>query len=46
MGQSDAPLLWYLALVSGAISGIGYLLIGIVARIVTPWTTDAPVAGR
>jgi ABC-type nitrate/sulfonate/bicarbonate transport system permease component len=42
--QSDAPLLWYLALVSGAISGIGYLLIGIVARIVAPWTSDSDVA--
>jgi ABC-type nitrate/sulfonate/bicarbonate transport system permease component len=42
--QSDAPLLWYLALVSGAISGIGYLLIGIVARIVAPWTSSADVA--
>lgn len=37
--QSDAPLLWYLALVSGLISGVGYLLVGIVARIVTPWTS-------
>ncbi|MHA6784907.1 hypothetical protein ACVGOW_28515 [Pseudonocardia saturnea] len=37
--QSDAPQLWYLALVSGLISGIGYLLVGVVARIVTPWTS-------
>ncbi|GAA3243787.1 ABC transporter permease [Pseudonocardia petroleophila] len=37
--QSDAPLLWYLALVSGLISGIGYLLVGLVARVVTPWTS-------
>ena len=39
--QADAPLLWYLALVSGLLSGAGYLLVGLVARIVTPWTTDA-----
>lgn len=40
--QGDAPVLWYLALVSGAISGIGYLLVGVVARIVAPWTTGVP----
>jgi ABC-type nitrate/sulfonate/bicarbonate transport system permease component len=37
--QSDAPQLWYLALVSGLISGLGYLAVGVVARIVAPWTT-------
>jgi ABC-type nitrate/sulfonate/bicarbonate transport system permease component len=41
--QSDAPLLWYLALISGIISGLGYLLVGLVARLVTPWTTGAEV---
>jgi hypothetical protein len=46
--QSDAPLLWYLALISGIISGLGYLLVGLVARLVTPWTTgaDVPVGVR
>lgn len=45
--QSDAPQLWYLALVSGAISGIGYLAVGLVARVVAPWTGDAtPGGGR
>jgi ABC-type nitrate/sulfonate/bicarbonate transport system permease component len=39
--QSDAPQLWYLALVSGLISGLGYLLVGLVARVVAPWTTGA-----
>ena len=43
--QSDAPQLWYLALVSGAIAGAGYLLVGLVARIVTPWTTGADAPG-
>lgn len=40
--QSDGPLLWFLALVSGAISGVAYLLIGLVARVVTPWSGGAP----
>ena len=46
--QSDAPQLWYLALVSGLISGLGYLVVGLVARIVAPWTTgvDTPVGVR
>jgi ABC-type nitrate/sulfonate/bicarbonate transport system permease component len=39
--QSDAPQLWYLALVSGLISGLGYLAVGVVARIVAPWTTGS-----
>jgi ABC-type nitrate/sulfonate/bicarbonate transport system permease component len=39
--QADAPLLWYLALVSGAISGVGYLLVGALARIATPWTSGS-----
>jgi ABC-type nitrate/sulfonate/bicarbonate transport system permease component len=46
--QSDAPQLWYLALVCGAISGLGYFLVGVVARFVTPWTTgaDSPGGGK
>jgi ABC-type nitrate/sulfonate/bicarbonate transport system permease component len=46
--QSDAPQLWYLALVSGLISGLGYLVVGVVARIVAPWTTgvDTPAGVR
>ena len=39
--QSDAPQLWYLALVCGAIAGLGYVLVGVVARFVTPWTTGS-----
>jgi ABC-type nitrate/sulfonate/bicarbonate transport system permease component len=35
--QADAPLLWYLALVSAVVSGVWYLLVGLVARAVTPW---------
>ena len=46
--QSDAPQLWYLALVSGLISGLGYVLVGLVARVGTPWTTaaDTPAGVR
>jgi ABC-type nitrate/sulfonate/bicarbonate transport system permease component len=46
--QADAPQLWYLALVSGLISGVGYLVVGVVARIVAPWTTgvDTPAGVR
>lgn len=43
--QSDAPQLWYLALVSGLISGLGYLLVGVVARLVVPGTGDASASG-
>ncbi|MGS0683735.1 ABC transporter permease [Nakamurella sp. GG22] len=43
--QSDAPQLWYLALVCGGIAGVGFLLVGLVARIVTPWTTGADAPG-
>jgi len=39
--QSDAPKLWYLALVCGGIAGLGYFLVGLIARGVTPWTTGS-----
>jgi Binding-protein-dependent transport system inner membrane component len=42
--QSDAPLLWYLALISGIISGLGYLLVGLVARLVTRRGPPAPTS--
>ncbi|WP_375477728.1 ABC transporter permease [uncultured Jatrophihabitans sp.] len=40
--NNDAALLWFLALASGVVAGFGYLLIGLVARLVTPWTTTRP----
>src|SRR6476469_950143 len=43
--QADAPKLWYLALVCGGIAGLGYFLVGVVARFVTPWTTGADSPG-
>jgi len=39
---SDAPQLWFLALVSGAVAGLAYALIGLVGRVVTPWSSGAP----
>lgn len=39
---SDAPQLWFLALVSGAVAGLAYAVIGLVGRIVTPWSSGAP----
>ena len=34
----DVPTLWFLALISGAVAGLAYFLVGVLARIVTPWT--------
>jgi ABC-type nitrate/sulfonate/bicarbonate transport system permease component len=36
--QSDAPQLWYLALASGLIAGLGYAIVGLIGRLVTPWS--------
>ena len=41
---SDAPQLWFLALVSGAVAGLAYALIGLVGRLVTPWSSGSPGA--
>lgn len=43
--NADAPQLWYLALVSGAVAGLAYAVIGLVGRLVTPWSSGAE-AGR
>lgn len=32
------PQLWGLALLSGAIAGAGYLLVGLVAKLIAPWS--------
>lgn len=37
--NADAPRLWYLALVSGAVAGLAYFLIGLIGRAITPWTS-------
>lgn len=42
--QADAPLLWYLALISAVVSGLWYLAVGLIARIVTPWTSGTTAA--
>ena len=38
---SDAPQLWFLALVSGGVAGLAYALIGLVGRFVTPWSSGS-----
>jgi len=43
--NSDAPQLWFLALVSGGVAGLAYALIGLVGRLVTPWSSR-PDGGR
>ncbi|WP_223848785.1 MULTISPECIES: ABC transporter permease [Microbacterium] len=37
----DAPRVWALALVSGAVALVGYALLGVVARLVAPWAKGA-----
>ena len=39
--NSDAPQLWFLALVSGGVAGLAYALIGLVGRLVAPWSSGA-----
>ncbi|MEP6981364.1 MAG: ABC transporter permease subunit, partial [Nakamurella sp.] len=34
----DVPTLWFLALISGAVAGLAYFLVGVIARFVTPWS--------
>jgi ABC-type nitrate/sulfonate/bicarbonate transport system permease component len=42
--QFDVPRTWALALLTGAIAGLGYALFSLVARFATPWA--AGTAGR
>ncbi|MEZ0164540.1 ABC transporter permease [Kineococcus sp. LSe6-4] len=37
--------IWGLALLSGAVAGAGYLLIGLLARLVTPWSSTGVKGG-
>ena len=34
----DGVRLWYLALVCGGVAGLGYFAVGLVGRLVTPWS--------
>jgi ABC-type nitrate/sulfonate/bicarbonate transport system permease component len=43
---ADGPRLWYLALVSGGVAGLAYALIGLVARLIAPWSSGTPQGGR
>lgn len=36
--KADVPLVWGLAIYAGLLAGIGYLVVSVVARLVTPWT--------
>jgi len=38
--------LWALALLSGAIAGLGYLLVGLLARLVAPWSATGESGAR
>ncbi|MFM9776471.1 ABC transporter permease, partial [Streptomyces galilaeus] len=37
----DAPRVWGLALASGAVALLGYALLGLVARLIAPWSRGA-----
>ena len=39
----EVPRTWGIALVSGAVAGIGYALLGLVGRLVTPWAVSSAV---
>lgn len=43
--QYAVPRTWGLALVCGAIAGIAYAVIGLVGRVLTPWTANASRRG-
>jgi ABC-type nitrate/sulfonate/bicarbonate transport system permease component len=36
--NSNAPLVWALALASGAVALLGFMLLGLVARAIAPWS--------
>lgn len=40
--NGDGARLWYLALVCGAVAGLGYFLVGLLAKLVTPWSSGHP----
>jgi ABC-type nitrate/sulfonate/bicarbonate transport system permease component len=44
--SADAPRLWYLALISGGVAGVGYALVGLVSRLVTPWSSGSATEGK
>lgn len=39
--NSDAPLVWALALASGAVALTGFALVGWIARVIAPWSKGA-----
>lgn len=43
---ADSPRLWYLALISGAVAGLAYAVIGLIGRLVTPWSYGSADGGH
>jgi ABC-type nitrate/sulfonate/bicarbonate transport system permease component len=39
--QLDVPRTWGIALVLALVGGIGYILIGLIQRLATPWAANA-----
>lgn len=39
--NSNAPLVWALALASGAVALLGFVLVGLIARAIAPWSKGA-----
>jgi ABC-type nitrate/sulfonate/bicarbonate transport system permease component len=42
----EVARVWGLALVSGAIAGLGYYLFGLLGRKITPWSAGSGKAGH
>lgn len=43
--RGDIPQVWAIALLSGAVAGIGYAIVAIIARFATRWATGREVLG-
>jgi ABC-type nitrate/sulfonate/bicarbonate transport system permease component len=44
--QSIVPRAWALALITGALAGLGYALFGLVSKLVTPWAAGTQGGSR
>jgi len=43
--RGDIPQVWAIALLCGAVAGIGYAIVAVVARFATRWATGREVLG-
>ena len=43
--RGDIPHVWAIALLCGAVAGIGYAIVAIIARFATRWATGRAVLG-